>query len=482
VTTIELMPVAQFSGSRGWGYDGVQLYAPHNAYGHPDDLKHLIDTAHARGLMVLLDVVYNHFGPDGNYLHALAPAFFEASRHTPWGAAIDYTEPAVRAFAIENALYWLEEFRFDGLRLDAIDQIIDPSPRHVLVELAETVRQRLPGREVHLTTEDASNETRLHERDAGGHPRLYTAEWNDDFHHAAHVAATAESEGYYQDYTHPAELMARILAEGFAYQGEASRTWEGAPRGAPSAHLPTTAFIDFIQNHDQIGNRALGERLTTLASPAAVEALTATLLLSPHIPLLFMGEEWAETAPFLFFTDFHDELANAVRDGRRREFAKWRAFSDRQARKRIPDPNAWTTFERSRIDWARRDLVTGGKRLMFVRDLIALRTRELIPRLAGIRGHTALRSGATASLAHAAWRLADGAVLSLTVNLADQPADVPAAFTAASDGVPAFDPATALFAHPDGTAADLAAGRLGPWAIAATLSPRHTSGRRTGAP
>ena len=342
VTAVELMPVAQFSGERGWGYDGVLLYAPHTAYGGPEALKRLIDAAHERGLMMLLDVVYNHFGPDGNYLHLYAPQFFNPNRHTPWGAAIDYTKPAVRSFCVENALYWLEEYRFDGLRLDAIDQIHDASSPSILEELAETVRNRITDRHIHLTTEDNRNITRLHERDAAGQPKRYDAEWNDDVHHAAHVIATGEQDGYYIDYqTQPVKQLARALASGYIYQGEASPFLDGAPRGEPSADLPPTAFVDFLQNHDQIGNRAFGERLTSLAGPQAIDALTAVLLLSPHIPLIYMGEEWGETQPFFFFTDFHGDLGDAVREGRRNEFSKWQSFRDAANREKIPDPNAF---------------------------------------------------------------------------------------------------------------------------------------------
>ncbi|MGE5767337.1 MAG: malto-oligosyltrehalose trehalohydrolase, partial [Bacteroidota bacterium] len=345
VTAVEIMPVAQFGGNRGWGYDGVLLYAPHRAYGGAEGLKALVDAAHERGLMVLLDVVYNHFGPDGNYLHAYAEDFFDAARETPWGPAIAYQRQAVRDFFIDNALYWLEEYRLDGLRLDAINEIQDPSDEHILETLAKAARAQFPDRHLHLTTEDDRNIVGLHPRDPAGRPRLYTAEWNDDFHHAAHVAATGESDGYYVDYSDdPVAGLARGLAEGFIYQGEVSQFWGDEPRGEMSSGQPPTAFVNFIQNHDQIGNRALGERLTSLAPAKAVEALTAILLLSPQIPLLFMGEDWGETHPFAFFTDFHGELADAVREGRRREFRRFPAFADPAARERIPDPNAENTF------------------------------------------------------------------------------------------------------------------------------------------
>ena len=420
VTAIELMPVAQFGGTRGWGYDGVLLYAPHRAYGGPDSLKALVDAAHERGLMVLLDVVYNHFGPEGNYLHLYAEDFFNAARETPWGPAIAYERQPVRDFFVDNALYWLEEYRLDGLRLDAINEIQDPSDEHILEALAKAVRERFADRHVHLTTEDDRNITRLHRRDPGGKPVLYTAEWNDDFHHAAHVAATGESDGYYVDYGgDTVARLARGLAEGFIFQGEISQFWGGAARGEPSAGQPPTAFVNFIQNHDQIGNRALGERLTSLAPARAVEALTAILLLSPQIPLLFMGEEWGETRPFGFFTDFRGELADAVREGRRREFQRFPAFTDPAARERIPDPSAESTFRVSRLDWTALHREEGRARHELVRQLLAIRHAEIVPRLrtiAGAAGHAETGQGGDLRVR---WRLGDGSRLHLAANLGE---------------------------------------------------------------
>ena len=424
ITAVEIMPVAQFGGNRGWGYDGVLPYAPHPAYGTPQDLKALIDTAHGLGLMVLLDVVYNHFGPDGNYLHVYAPQFFIDRRSTPWGAAIAYEEPPVRRFFIENALYWLEEFHLDGLRLDAIDNVIDPdSDTEILEEIAAEVRAAHPG--AHLTTEDDRNITRLHDRNEDGGLRLYTAEWNDDFHNAAHAVATHEAEGYYVDFAQDHwTKLARAMAEGFAYQGEASAHQGGAPRGAPSAHLPPLAFVDFLQNHDQTGNRAFGERLLTLAPEGMVRALTEMLLLSPHVPLMFMGEEWGETRPFAYFTDFHGELAEAVREGRRREFSAFRAFANPAERARIPDPNSDSTFKASKIDWAKRDSAAGQDWLRFVRGLLETRRREVVPHLERAPGHSGRVLAADDALIAVDWTL-DGATLRLRANLADHPMQAP---------------------------------------------------------
>jgi maltooligosyltrehalose trehalohydrolase len=464
ITAIELMPVAQFSGSRGWGYDGVLLYAPHSAYGDPDDLKRLVDAAHDRGLMVLLDVVYNHFGPDGNYLSVYAPAFFDAGRPTPWGAAIDYTQAPVRRFVIENALHWLTEYRLDGLRLDAIDYIEDPSSPSILEELAGTVRSLIPDRHIHLTTEDSRNINSLHQRDAEGRPTLYTAEWNDDVHHAAHVLATGEADGYYIDYqAQPAAMLARALATGYIYQGERSVFRDG-PRGEPSASLPPLAFIDFLQNHDQIGNRGCGERLSMLASAEAIEVLTAILLLSPHVPLLFMGEEWGETRPFLFFTDFHGELGDAVREGRRNEFKCWRCFHDPEERAKIPDPNAMGTFLASKLDWEARS-GSGSARADLVRRLLALRQAEIAPRLEGLGGNCAIRNIADGSGVHVAWQLGDGSEYGLTANLANAIWQVPPPVRQTFR-----DAERLVFDFPAGSADALGTGLLSGWSTVFTIS------------
>ncbi len=425
VTAVELMPVAQFAGKRGWGYDGVLLYAPHRAYGSPDDLKALVDAAHAEGLMMILDVVYNHFGPEGNYLHRYAPDFFHPELQTPWGAAIAYDRQPVRGFFIENALYWLEEYQFDGLRFDAIDNIRDEnSDPELMIEIAERIRAEFPERHVHLTTEDNRNATYLHERGADGRVVRHTAEWNDDVHNALHVIATGEDEGYYEDFAdEPWEKLARALAEGFAYQGEPSRHCDGEPRGAPSAHLPPTAFIDFLQNHDQIGNRALGDRLAASTDPRTLELMTAMLILSPHIPMIFMGEEYGETRPFLFFTDFEGDLARAVRDGRRREFSHFSAFRGHEDE--IPDPNAEETFERSRLDWSVLDTPEGRERLGRLRTLIEKRHAVLVPLLGSTGGNAGRVVEVADGLLAVDWRLG-GRTYALRANFGTDARSVPA--------------------------------------------------------
>jgi malto-oligosyltrehalose trehalohydrolase len=413
ITALELMPVADFRGRRNWGYDAVLPFAPDSSYGRPDTLKALVDAAHERGLMMIQDVVYNHFGPDGNYLGSYAPAFFNERHQTPWGAAVNFDAPGsevVREFVIHNALYWLQEFHFDGLRLDAVHTIRDDSDRHLLDELARRVRAAVP-RPVHLILENEHNEATRLVRDHSA----YDAQWNDDLHHVLHVAATGEREGYYADYVGKPEALGRALAQGFAYQGE-PMSYRGSPRGEPSAHLPPAAFVAFVQNHDQIGNRALGERLHALAPAAAVRAVTATYLLLPQIPMLFMGEEWQSTRPFQFFCDFTAELADAVRNGRRQEFARFRAFASRSARERIPDPLAEATFRASHLDWEVLEESAHAQALRRYRDLLAIRARHIVPLLPQLRHggqYTIVDSGAVVIR----WQSERGALLTLLANL-----------------------------------------------------------------
>lgn len=424
VSAIELMPLSDAPGRRNWGYDGVLPFAPDSAYGRPDDLKVLIDAAHRRGLMVFLDVVYNHFGPEGNYIGAYAPQFFTERHHTPWGAAINFDGGfrAVREFFIENALYWIVEYNVDGLRLDAVHAIRDDSDPDVLVELAETVHARIgDGRHVHLVLENDDNVSRYIER-RGDRPRFYDAQWNDDLHHALHTAVTGEKAGYYGDYADdPIHHLGTALATGFAYQGQPSRHRDGAPRGTRSGHLPPTAFVSFLQNHDQIGNRAMGDRIASLAAPEAVRAALAVLLLAPQAPLLFMGEEWGSTQPFPFFCDFGAELADKVREGRRREFARFPEFRDEAARARIPDPNAEATFASAVLDWRVPETEQGRAWLRFTRDLLDLRRREIVPLIPGIAAGAARFHRLAARAMTVSWRCADRAELWLACNLAPEP-------------------------------------------------------------
>jgi maltooligosyltrehalose trehalohydrolase len=380
--------------------------------------------------------------------------FFDESRHTPWGAGIDVGRREVRDFFIHNVNYWLEEYRFDGLRFDAVDQIKDGSDEHLLVEIARQARAAIPDRHIHLVLENDNNAASLFTRESTGRPRLYTAQWNDDYHHVAHVLLTGESDGYYVDYAEDsAAKLARALAEGYVYQGEESQHRDGRRRGEPSGSLPSNAFVNFIQNHDQIGNRALGERLSTLVEPRAMEAALALLLLAPQTPMLFMGEEWGETNPFLYFCDFHDELADAVREGRRNEFRRFARFSSRKARETIPDPNARKTFETSRLDWSKLEKPEHAERLALVKELLALRARLIAPRLPAVHG-TAEAAG---SLVAARWALSDGSQLAVVANLGPSQQDRAGPV-----------PETPLWAQPADCHLEPA---VPPWSVVWTLEP-----------
>ena len=447
ITAIELMPLADFPGRRNWGYDGVLWYAPDSAYGRPEDLKALIDAAHARGLMVLLDVVYNHFGPEGNFLGRYAPAFFTAQHHTPWGAAIDYRIEEVRAFAIENALHWLSHYRFDGLRLDAVHAIVAPGEPSVLEALSREAGElaAASGRHIHLVLENDDNITAFLDPATEVPAGRYRAQWNDDYHHAWHALLTREDRGYYIDYAEAAQAhLARALAEGFIYQGDASTHRKGARRGEPSAHLSPAAFVNFIQNHDQIGNRAFGERLSTLAKPEAIEAALAITLLAPFPPLLFMGEEWGATQPFPFFCDFTGDLGEAVRRGRAAEFEG--QFKDLPADEPIPDPLASETFRAAMLDWGDLAREPHAARLALVRALLKIRQDIIVPLLAGIDGggRAALEDG----VLHASWRCRDGTTLALRANLSDD----------AAEAAPMGDTSRPVWGDPF-------RGALAPWAV-----------------
>ncbi|MBU8542105.1 malto-oligosyltrehalose trehalohydrolase [Roseomonas sp. ROY-5-3] len=427
VTAIQIMPVADFPGARNWGYDGVLPFAPDSSYGRPEDFKTLVQEAHARGLMVLLDVVYNHFGPEGAYLHAIAPEAFTDRHKTPWGAALNFDgtqTAAVRDYFIHNALYWVREFHLDGLRLDAVHAMLDDSPTHLLEELAARLRAAVPERPVHLILENEENEARRLVRDAEGHPVHYTAQWNDDVHHVLHVAASGESSGYYADYHGDTERLARALAEGFAFQGELM-PYRGHPRGEPSAELPPTAFVAFVQNHDQIGNRAFGDRLSHIAPPEALRAVAAVALLLPQVPMLFMGEEWGAAQPFPFFCDFGPDLADAVREGRRAEFARFPEFADPASRDRIPDPLAESTFRAAKLGWEDRAKPPHAAWLDWHRAILAVRHAEIIPRLPRITRGAAWRVLAPGAVA-LRWDIAGGGALALQANLSAQSlADMP---------------------------------------------------------
>ncbi|HEU4804555.1 MAG TPA: malto-oligosyltrehalose trehalohydrolase, partial [Nitrobacter sp.] len=414
ITALELMPLADFAGTRNWGYDGALWYAPDHVYGTPDDLRELIDQAHLRGLMVFLDVVYNHFGPEGNYLGRYAPQFFRDAE-TPWGSAIDYRVAEVRAFAVENALHWLGNYRFDGLRLDAVHAIAEAGEPSILNEISRAVGvlARQSGRHIHLVLENDDNRAVLLDPSSDIPNGKYHAQWNDDYHHVWHVILTQEAHGYYRDYvTQPRHLLARILRGGFAYQGEPSAHRGGRARGEQIGALPPAAFVDFLQNHDQIGNRALGDRLEWTADARAIDAALAITLLAPMPPLMFMGEEWGATTPFPFFCDFTGDLGEAVRAGRRREFAEaYAMFGDD-----VPDPLALATFKSAVLAWPE-----DGEHLPrheLVKKLLRVRRDELAPHLGNAAFAAAeLRQGDR--LLIACWRLGSSAELHLRANISD---------------------------------------------------------------
>jgi maltooligosyltrehalose trehalohydrolase len=366
--------------------------------------------------MVMLDVVYNHFGPEGNYLGRYAPGFFTDTQ-TPWGSAIDYRVPQVRDFAIENALNWLQAYRFDGLRLDAVHAISEPGEISMLHDLSVAAGQlaAATGRHIHLVLENDDNATRLLDPGEAKPDGKYRAQWNDDYHHAWHVLLTGESHAYYRDYERfPLGDIARALGSGFVYQGEASAHRDGQLRGEPSGMLAPVGFINFVQNHDQIGNRALGDRLESTVSAKAMEAALAVTLLAPMVPMLFMGEEWGSKAPFPFFCDFQGDLAEAVRKGRRKEFeGAYAKYGDE-----IPDPLDQSTLQSAVLDWEARDAGPGRQRLTLVRELLAIRRREIVPRLAGASFGAAHADSNGLLSAH--WRMDEGKLLSLSANLSDR--------------------------------------------------------------
>ena len=454
VTAIELMPLGAFPGERNWGYDGVLPYAPQASYGRPEELKALIVAAHQHGLAVILDVVYNHFGPEGNYLHLYAPQFFDARHETPWGDAINFDgagSRTVRDFFVHNALYWLEEYHIDGLRLDAIHAVHDESGAHIVRELAHAARSG-PGRggNIYLTLENVHNAAALLGREGGRD--TCDAQWNDDVHHCLHVLLTGETTGYYGDYSEqPHQLLCRALAEGFAYQGEYSR-FGGTRRGERSAHLPASAFIDFLQNHDQVGNRPRGERLTQLAhDAAALRAATALVLLAPQPPLLFMGEEWAAPEPFPWFCDFEPPLAAQVRAQRAREAPG------------SPDPGAVTTWAAARLDWSLLRQDPHARWLTHYRRLLAVRRRDIVPLLPHLGpGRCTHPPGGVAFAVDWATR---ERTLHLIANLGPTPAPLPARAAG-----------RVIFATHPGVRATLARNELAPWSVLWLLERRRDAG------
>jgi maltooligosyltrehalose trehalohydrolase len=373
VTAIELMPVNAFPGERGWGYDGVAHFAPFAPYGSPDALRAFVDEAHSQGLSVLLDVVYNHFGPAGNYLAAYSSDYFATEVQNAWGQAPNFAHPAMRAWVLDNARYWLEDFRMDGLRLDAVHAMIDPSPKHVLREIVETARA-LAADKI-LIAEDDRNDPGL-VSEVG-----LDALWADDFHHQARVTLTGERDGYYAGYEAGVAGLAQTIERGWLYEGQVHLT-SGRARGKPALGLEASSFVYCIQNHDQIGNRALGDRINRQISPDAYGMLSSVLLFLPMTPLLFMGQEWAASSPFLYFTDHEPELGARVSQGRREEFKNFAAFSDPREREKILDPQHVDTFHRSKLSWREREIAPHNRVLGMYRALLKLRATDPVLRSA----------------------------------------------------------------------------------------------------
>ena len=375
VTVLEVMPIADFPGRFGWGYDGVCLFAPTRLYGTPDDLRRFVDRAHGCGLGVILDVVYNHLGPDGNYLARYSPDYFTDRYTTEWGPALNFDGPRsrpVREFVLANAGYWIDEFHLDGLRLDATQSIFDRSPRHILAEVVRQVRGAAPGRRTIVVAENEPQDARfVRPPEAGGHG--LDAMWNDDFHHSAMVALTGRRGAYYRDHRGTPQELISAVKWGFLFQGQ-FYSWQGQPRGAPALDLAPAHFVTFIQNHDQVANSLRGERIHRLTSPARLRALTALLLLAPSTPMLFQGQEFYASTPFLYFADHRGPLAAAVESGRA-EFLKQFPGIAAQGADGVPSaPHAQETFERSKLDDDERR--RGGPALRLHRDLLAMRRTD----------------------------------------------------------------------------------------------------------
>ena len=376
VTAVELMPVADFPGVRNWGYDGVDLFAPARCYGTPDDLRRLVDTAHHLGLAVFLDVVYNHLGPEGNYLPTYSRHYLSDTHQNPWGQGLNFDGPKssmVRQFMIENALHWVHEYHVDGLRLDATHAIVDDDPRHFVAQLTARVKEAA-GRPVYLIAEDHRNLSHMIRPEGEGGWGL-DGVWADDFHHKVRVALAGDNEGYYRDYTGSMPNLARTLNRGWHFTGQFSEYLQ-ENRGTDPTGIPPRRFVFCIQNHDQIGNRAWGERLHHQIDLPAYRAASVLLLCAPATPLLFMGQEWAATTPFLYFTDHPEELGRLVTSGRRNEFRHFAAFSDPIARDRIPDPQAEATFASSRLDWTEAEQEPHAAIRRLYQRLLALRRSE----------------------------------------------------------------------------------------------------------
>lgn len=460
VTAVQMMPLADFRGRFNWGYDGAMWFAPDSSYGRPEELKEFIDAAHRRSLMVFLDVVYNHLGPHGNYLPDVAPIFTK-KHESPWGEAINYDDKGsavVRELVVESALYWMTEFNLDGLRFDAVHTIEDDSGSHILELLAARIRAARRNRHTHLIVENSKNQELWLRRNSDSEPVLYSAQWNDDIHHLLHAAATGENTGYYADFDNleaRCNMLARALSEGFAYQGEI-RPHEGMKRGEPSVGLPATSFVAYMQNHDQVGNRIKGDRISRLANEDAIKALTAVYLLSPQIPMLFMGEEWASRQPFPFFSDVPVALRDTVRKGRQEELKSTPEHDDptKPDVEDAVDPTSIATFQSAKLDWDNLASDEAQAWLAHYRCLLDLRQMEIVPRLSRIEGFSSSYRVLGLKAVAVEWRLGDGSVLRLYANLSDD----------AQSNVPLIE-GRRLYLQ-----GFVEEGRLGPWSVLWTIA------------
>lgn len=467
ITAIELMPVGAFAGRRNWGYDGVLPFAPHSGYGGPDDLKRLVEQAHLREMMVFLDVVYNHMGPEGNHLPIYASQFFAAARKTPWGAALNFdgdSSGPVREYFIQNALYWLMEYHVDGLRLDAVDAMLDDSQPHILEEIARRCREEAGGgRELHLILENDDNSAGYLERGANGKPALYTAQWNDDIGRVAHVIATDETGGYFGDHSDDAmDRLGRCLTQGFDYQGDRSAHRKGKIRGEPCGHLSLVSFVSFLQTHDLVGNRPYAERLISLASEETVKALTAIIMLSPQPPLVFMGQEFASSRPFPFFCDFSGDLGREVVKGRTELFKE--QFGPETVNAAF-DPNAAETFAAAVLDWSEAQGGKGERWLGFFRRLTEIRKDGITPLFSQARGEEASYEVYDGAALTAKWRGPGGHELLLCANLSD-----------GEIKVEPFRAGRMVYESSAGDAKKVATGNTPPWSVVWRVnrgSPRH---------
>ena len=421
VTALEIMAIADFPGRRNWGYDGVLLYAPDSTYGRPEELKQLVEAAHERGLQVFLDVVYNHFGPQGNCLLEYAPQILTDKYETAWGQALNFDgdgSAQTRAFIIHNALYWVEEFQMDGLRFDASHAMFDASPKHVLDELAERVRAAAPGREIHLILEEEHNVAQRLQRNSEGCPEDFTAQWNHDLQRLIGLAVAPEWVCG-EDPGGETDKLRKALAEGFVVHAQELDAENTAGRARP-VHVPPTAFVAFLQSHDLVGNRVFGERIHELASPEAIRAAASLYLLLPQTPMLFMGEEWGATSRFPYFSDYRGQLAKDVREGRRKQFAETQQTDDPKELDRVPDPQADQTFLCAKLRWAELDEAPHGEWLAWYREMLRVRRESVAPLLARIGTDAYSHEIVAPRSLVIRWRLLGGGELRLAANLCDR--------------------------------------------------------------